>query len=130
MKFVKAFLIWLLITPLAILNGGLRIHVTEPFLGEHIALPLSSIILSVMVFVLAYFLIPKIGICKKNDYLTIGAMWFALTNAFDLLFTFLENGTISDFIKLFDVTTGSLWIIVIIVCFISPLLVAKIRKII
>ena len=130
MKFVKAFLIWLLITPLAILNGGLRILVTEPFFGEHIALPLSSIILSLLVFVLAFFLIPKIGKCTKNEYLTIGAMWFVLTNLFDLLFTFIENGSISDFLKLFDVTTGSLWIIVISICFISPILVAKTKKLI
>ena len=128
MKYFKATLIWLLITPLAILNGGLRIYITEPLIGESIALPLSSIILSMLIFALAYFLIPKIGKCKKSEYLIIGAIWFVLTNLFDLVFTILENGTASDFVELFDVTTGSLWIVVIIVCFISPLLVARARK--
>jgi len=130
MKFIKAFLVWLLITPLAILNGGLRLFIIEPYLGEHIALPLSSIILSLLIFLLAFLLIPKIGSCKRNEYIAIGTMWFVLTNLFDLFITFLENGSISDFLKLFDVTTGSLWIVVIVVCFISPILVAKIRKII
>jgi len=128
MKYFKAILIWLLIAPIAIMNGGLRIYVTEPLLGVQVALPLSSIILSVLILALAYLLIPRIGKCKRKEYIAIGAIWFVLTNALDLLFTLLENGTISDYIRMFDVTSGSLWAVVVLVCFISPMLVAKIRK--
>jgi hypothetical protein len=130
MKYVKAILIWLLITPLAILNGALRDFVTEPLLGG-IALPLSAVILSVMIFVMAYLLIPKIGKCTAIEYLLIGLAWFVLTNLFDLSMTiFLENGSMADFLAMYDITTGNLWCVVVLVCLISPILVAKIRKLI
>jgi len=128
MKYFKAVLIWLLITPLAILNGGLRDFVVEPLLGS-IALPLSAVLLSIMVFVMAYFLIPKIGRCTAIEYMLIGVVWFILTNAFDLvMIVFIENGSITDFFKMFDITTGNLWSVVVLVCLLSPILVAKMRK--
>ena len=68
MKFIKAFLIWLLMSPLGIINGILRETITEPLFGRSIALPLSGIILIIMIFVLAYILIPKIGKCTAHDY--------------------------------------------------------------
>jgi hypothetical protein len=131
MKFIKAILIWLIMTPLGILNGGLRVYITEPLLGSKAALLLSGIILSVLIFLMAYLLIPKIGKCKTSEYILIGSMWFCLTNLFDLFISiFIENGTIMDFFRLYDITTGNLWSLVVIVCLISPVLVAKIRNII
>jgi len=130
MKFVKAILIWILLAPLGILNGGLRVYITEPLLGSNLALPLSGIILSVLIFVVVYFLIPKIGNCKTIEYIIIGVVWVFLTNLFDLLIIFFENGTVSDLIRMYDVTTGNLWSVVVIVTFVSPILVAKIRKLI
>jgi drug/metabolite transporter (DMT)-like permease len=130
MKFIKAILIWFLIVPLAILNGGLRESIIEPYLGSSIALPLSGIILSVLIFLISYLLIPKIGKHKINFYILIGIIWFILTNLFDLLMNVVENRPMSDFIIMYDITTGNLWCIVVAVCLTSPILVAKIRKLI
>ena len=60
-KYVQAIGIWFLMIPLAIINGGLRENVLIK-LGN-IALPLSGIILSICIFVVAYLLIPKIKNC-------------------------------------------------------------------
>ena len=60
-KYIQAIGIWFLIIPLAIMNGGLRENILVK-LGD-IALPLSGIILSICIFVVAYLLIPKI----KNE---------------------------------------------------------------
>ena len=65
-KYIQATGIWFLIIPLAIINGGLRENILIK-LGD-IALPLSGIILSICIFVVAYLLIPKIKNCKKTDY--------------------------------------------------------------
>ena len=130
MRFVKAFLIWLLMAPLGIINGVLRETVTEPLFGSNIALPLSGIILSILIFVLAYILIPKIGKCNAKEYIIIGIMWFVLANILDFVVTLVERGTITDFIKLYDISTGNLWCFVVIVCLTSPFLVAKIKKLI
>ena len=128
MKFIKAFLIWLLMAPLGIINGILRETITEPLFGRSIALPLSGIILSIMIFILAYILVPKIGKCTAKEYIIVGIMWFVLANVLDFVVTLVERGTITDFIKLYDISTGNLWSVVVIVCLISPLIVAKIKK--
>ena len=123
-KYLKALGIWLLLTPLGILNGGLRIYITEPLLGS-LAQPLSGIILSIMIFALSYFLIPKIGECRQRDYIYIGIGWAILTNIFDIAVNSIENRPFSDFLKMYDITTGNLWIIVIIVTLISPIAANK-----
>lgn len=130
MKFVKAILIWLIIIPLAIVNGAIRNYVTEPLLGSSVALPLSGVILSVLIFVTAYLLIPKIGKSKPVVFILIGLLWFVLTNLFDLMMTVIGGNPVSDFFGMFDITTGNLWSIVVAVCLISPILTAKIRKLI
>ena len=81
-KYIQAVGIWFLIIPLAILNGGLRENVLNK-LGS-ISLPLSGIILSICIFVIAYLLIPKIKNCKSKDYIIFGVIWFLLTNLFDM----------------------------------------------
>ena len=130
MKFVKAILIWVLIIPLAILNGVLRENITEPLLGSGAALPLSGIILSALIFAAAYLLIPKIGRCKASDYILVGVIWFALTNLFDLSMIVISGSPISDFFEMFDITTGNLWSLVVVACLLSPILAAKIRKLV
>lgn len=126
-KYLKALGIWLLLTPLGILNGGLRIYITEPLFGN-IALPLSGIILSIMIFIVSYLLIPKIGKCKTIEYIFIGVCWATLTNIFDLLVTIIENRPLSDFLKMYNITTGNLWILVIMTTLTSPVIVTKIRN--
>lgn len=78
-KYVIVFLIWVMIIPIAILNGGFREYVLMVHL-EILALPLSGIILSVCIFLVAYLFVPKIKGCVKRDYILFGVMWFVLTN--------------------------------------------------
>ena len=73
-KYGTAILIWMLLIPVAILNGGLREYVLI-YLGV-IARPLSGIILSACIFAVAFFLIPKIRNCIRFDYLLIGILGF------------------------------------------------------
>lgn len=75
-KYLQAVAIWFLIIPIAILNGGLRENVLIK-LGTA-ALPLSGIILSLCIFVMAFLFIPKIKDCKKTDYIFIGIIWCCL----------------------------------------------------
>jgi len=130
MKVIKSILIWISFIPFAILNGGLRDIIIEPLFGTNIALPLSSIILSIVIITLTYFLLPMLGKGRSIEYILIGTLWFVLTNLFDLLLVISVNRPLTDFFQAFDITTGSLWILVIITCLISPILTAKIRKLI
>lgn len=126
-RYAQAMGIWCLIIPLAILNGGLRENILNKMMGN-IALPVSGIILSVCVFFIAYFFIPRIKQCKNRDYIFFGIMWFALTNLFDLLMYLNEGGGISDLAKSYDFTTGNLWILVVLSAAFAPMLVMKRKR--
>ena len=69
-KYTRAIVIWMLIIPLAILNGGLRENVLNK-LGD-IALPLSGVILSICILLVAFIFIPKLRIAKRAIILFSG----------------------------------------------------------
>lgn len=124
-KYIQAVGIWFLIIPIAILNGGLRENVLNK-LGT-ISLPLSGIILSICIFVIAYLLIPKIKNCKSKDYIIFGVIWFLLTNLFDLFMYISEGGGMKDLLNSYNFLNGNLWILVVITAFLSPIVVSKIK---
>ncbi len=125
-KYAQALGIWCLIIPLAILNGGLREMVLVK-LGRA-ALPLSGVLLSACILAVALWLIPKIKDCTRGDYLAFGVLWFVLTNGFDLRMILAEGGGLSELLALYDVTTGNLWLLVVIVTALAPYLAAKWRR--
>ena len=125
MKYIQAIGIWFLIIPLAIINGGLRENVLVK-LGD-IALPLSGIILSVCIFIVAYLLIPRIKNCELKDYIIFGVIWFILTNLFDLFVYISEGGGIKQLLNSYNFLDGNLWILVVITTLVSPILVSKIK---
>ena len=125
-KYMQAIGIWFFIIPLAILNGGFRENILVK-LGD-IALPLSGIILSICIFVVAYLFIPKIKNCKSNDYIIFGMIWFVLTNLFDLTIYISEGGGMKDLINSYNFLNGNLWILVVITTLVSPVIVAKIKR--
>ena len=125
MKYIQAIGIWFLIIPLAIINGGLRENVLVK-LGD-IALPLSGIILSVCIFIVAYLLIPRIKNCELKDYIIFGVIWFILTNLFDLFMYISEGGGIKQLLNSYNFLDGNLWILVVITTLVSPILVSKIK---
>lgn len=124
-KYIQAIGIWFFIIPLAVINGGLRENILIK-LGD-IALPLSGIILSICIFMVAYLLIPKIKNCKQTDYFIFGAIWFVLTNLFDLFMYISEGGGVKDLLRSYNFFAGNLWILVVITTLISPLLVIRIK---
>ena len=125
-KYMFAFLIWVMIIPIAILNGGFREYVLVK-LGMF-ARPLSGIILSVCIFVVAYLLVPKIKNCVKRDYILFGVMWFILTNLFDLS-SYIKNGEgFAGLIQAYNIFTGNTWMLVVLSALLSPMLVMKIKE--
>lgn len=122
-KYGFAFLIWVMIIPIAIVNGGFREYVLVN-LGM-LALPLSGIILSVCIFIVAYLFVPKIKNCKKRDYILFGVMWFILTNLFDLSAYIKSGEGFAGLLQSYNVFTGNTWILVVLAALISPTLVMK-----
>ncbi|MCL2792998.1 MAG: hypothetical protein FWD87_07885 [Spirochaetaceae bacterium] len=126
---IKSILIWLLFVPLAILNGGLREGIIEPMIGSIYANPVSCIILCILIFIVSFFLIPRLGKGERKIYLKIGVLWIFLTILFETVLGLLMGLTINDVINSYNITTGNFWLIVVIFIGFAPLLIAKIRKI-
>lgn len=125
-KYVYAFLIWVMIIPIAILNGGLREYVLVK-LGN-LALPLSGIILSLCIFVVAYLLVPKIKNCTKKDYIFFGVMWFILTNLFDLIAYINAGVGFAGLVQSYNILTGNTWLLVVLTALFSPVIVMNIIR--
>lgn len=125
-KYMFACLIWIMIIPIAIINGGFREYVLVR-LGRA-AQPLSGIILSVCIFLIAYWLIPKIKNCKKRDYYFFGVMWFVLTNLFDLSAYIKAGEGVKGLLQAYNIFTGNTWLLVVMTALLAPILVMKIQK--
>ena len=125
-KYVFAFLIWVMIIPIAILNGGFREYVLVKLGG--LALPLSGIILSICIFIVAYLLVPKIKNCVKRDYIFFGVMWFVLTNLFDLSAYIKEGEGFAGLLQSYNIFTGNTWLLVVLTALFAPMIVMKIKE--
>ena len=125
-KYVFAFLIWVMIIPIAILNGGFGEYVLVKFGG--LARPLSGIILSVCIFIVAYLLVPKIKNCVKRDYIFFGVMWFILTNLFDLSAYIKEGEGFAGLLQSYNIFTGNTWLLVVLTALFAPTIVMQIKE--
>ncbi len=126
-KYIMAILIWIMIIPIAILNGGFREYILVKLGG--LALPLSGIILSVCIFIVAYFLVPQIKNCVKRDYIIFGVIWFILTNLFDLVAYIKEGGGFADLLQSYNILSGNTWLIVVLTALLAPIVVMRIRDV-
>lgn len=125
-KYTYAFLIWVIIIPIAILNGGFREYVLVNLGG--LARPLSGIILSVCIFIVAYLLVPKMKNCVKRDYIFFGVMWFILTNLFDLSAYIKEGEGFAGLLQSYNIFTGNTWLLVVLTALFAPTIVIKIKE--
>lgn len=127
MNLIKAFFIWSLIIPLAIFNGWIR----ETFLTVqfgHYALPLSGILLCVGILMIAIICLPFLEKGHSMYYIYVGLYWVILTVCFEFMMgIFIMKKPFSELLSAYDVTTGNLWLFVVITVGFAPLIAAKIR---
>ena len=125
---MKATLIWFAIALLAIGNGFFREAVLIPKLGIALALPASGVLLSVIVIVVALLSIRFIGARKPSACIQVGSQWVLMTLAFEFIFGhYVAGKSWSTLLRNFDVTTGDLFSMVLLVTLVSPLVAAKLR---
>jgi len=120
----------LALIPLAFLNGGLREIVINPLVGKEYGQPISCFSLCLLLFVLCWFFIPKIGRGTAKTYLIIGLLWMLLTVLFETCLELLTGNTFAGVLKTYDIITGNLWLLVVLFVGIAPWLTAKTRKLI
>lgn len=127
MLILRILVAWILFTPLAILNGAIRESLLTPWLGKTTALPLSGILLSCLIFLTTYLLYPFMKALAHHAW-RIGTTWLCLTVLFEFGFGhFIMGKPWEVMLKAYDVRGGNLWVLVLLVIFVSPYLVSRIR---
>jgi hypothetical protein len=126
----KSILIWLSIIPLAILNGGLREAVLTPRLEESCAQIVSGLILLLLIFLVTLIFIPRIGKGEQKTYWKIGLLWILLTLVFETVLGVAMGDSFGNLLRAYDITTGNLWLIIVVFTGVVPWLTAKVRRII
>ncbi len=128
--FFKTSMIWAIIALLAIFNGIFRENILATYLGQHMALPVSGLILSMIIFTVTYLSFPLLGKHHALTYFVIGLQWVVMTLLFEFIFGHYVMGkSWSDILEVFHIMRGNLFIIVLAVSLISPLLMAKVKRI-
>ena len=125
---LKSILVWLSIIPLAILNGGLRDTFITPLIGENFSRPISGFTLCCLIFIVSFIFVPRLGNGVKKIYIQMGILWVLLTIIFETVFGLLQGNNFNEIINAYDLTTGDLWLIVVIFIGFVPYLTAKIKR--
>lgn len=124
----RSALIWFGIAMLAIGNGLLRDTVVAPLLGLSVALPLSGISLSLIVFAVTYLAFDYLGPASAAECLYVGIQWVTMTLAFEFLFGhFVVGKPWSGLLQSFNPASGDLFLLVLVVSLLSPYVVARIK---
>lgn len=126
---LKAVAVWVVFVVLAILNGAAREHFLVPAIGEHIAHPLSGILLSLVIFAVTLVMLPIFGRLQGKSYLMLGTVWLAMTLAFEFIFgRYVAGRSWSELLVAYDLRSGNLWLMVLVITLLSPYAAAKLRS--
>jgi hypothetical protein len=131
MMFARSVLVWFGFLVVAFLNGAIREVALLPKVGEGSAHAVSSLTLSTGILILAWFTITWIRPTSVSNALRIGALWLALTLAFEFLaghyvFGNPWNRLWADY----NVLRGRMWVLVLVATFVAPLITARGRGVV
>ena len=120
---VRLVVIWCGFLVLAILNGGFREAVLVPNLGRGAGQAVSTVLLSALILGFGWVATPWIGPRTLQDAWTIGAVWVALTLAFEFLaghFIFAKSW--EELLADYNLLAGRIWVMVLIVTLMTPVI--------
>lgn len=129
MIWMRAFLLWAAIVPLAIANGAFRDGVLVRILGSVAARLCSGSILSVAIVVWTFLTISWLGHLPPSTYIAIGVFWLFLTVAFEFAFgRLVAKRTWPELLRAYRFTGGDIWPIVLVVVAVSPFVAFTLRS--
>lgn len=127
---LKAIGVWFVIVIAAIVNGLFREIVLVPSVGAELALPLSGVLLSVLVLVVSFMLVPFLESSKRIVLIATGLFWVTLTVSFEILFGYYVMGkTGPEIAQVFNPLRGDLFVLALFTIAIAPWLSAKAKGI-
>lgn len=125
---LRAFLIWLTLSVVAVANGSVRQFVLLPSFGAYAGHVLSSISLSLLILLVTWATIRWVGPSTARQAWAIGACWLALTVAFEFLAGhYLFRNPWSKLLADYDVRQGRVWVVVLLATAVAPRWAAGVR---
>lgn len=120
---LKAFVVWICMLLLAMVNGGLREGLLMKVLNHGLANVLSGVLLSVLIFAVTWWLLPWTGLRSVTALLCLGLAWLIMTVAFEFVFGWMQNKPMAEMLAAYRFNHGNIWPIVLLVLAISPYVV-------
>lgn len=125
---LKASAVWLLMMIVAITNGLARDTLLVPVLGQQLALSVSGISLSVLVFLVTCLCVPFLGRNTASAFIAIGLQWVLMTLVFEFGFGHYVMGkSWYALLQVFNVLQGDLFVLVLLTSLVSPYAAAAVR---
>jgi hypothetical protein len=124
----RAIVVWFAVLALASLNGAAREAWLIPRFGDPVGQALSTVILCALVYLTTWLTIDWIHPTGVSEALGIGALWLALTLAFEFLaghYAFGKDWAV--LLEDYDLSRGRIWVAVLIVVLFAPLWTARMR---
>ena len=124
----RALIVWLGLVVLAVANGGVRDTWIAPALGDTTGRAISTVLLSVLILGATWLLVAWVGPRTAADAWRVGALWLALTLAFEFLGGhFLFGRPWPELLADYDVRRGRIWPLVLVVTAVAPYVTARAR---
>lgn len=117
---------WFLFLGIAVANGGIREKYVEIQLGELAAHQLSTLILSLAIFICTTIFIKYKNLTDNKTLLLTGLFWSVLTITFEFVFFHAVGGKPwSALIAEYNIFEGRIFSLVIITIILSPIISSK-----
>ena len=130
MVYIRAIVVWLVIVFAESLHGAARRLLLEPYLGDLSARQVSVFIGSIIILAIAILFIRWIRATRIGQFIAIGILWVLLTIGFEIGLGLLLGYSWERIASDYKIQEGGLMSIGLLFMAFTPLLAAKIRKII
>jgi hypothetical protein len=124
---VKSVVCWGIMLLGAILNAAIREKLVTPALGDPAGRAISSLTLCLIIFLIVYFMVPRLSVSTTSGLLALGIFWTGLTVAFEFSFGRLRGLSWESMLSDYNLLEGRLWVLVLLTTLVSPILAAKLR---
>jgi hypothetical protein len=126
----RAFVIWLALLAVAVLNGGFRQAVLIPRYGELTGHQLSTVLLCAGIVLVTYAAVPWIRPADSRAAIVMGIAWVLLTLTFEFSFGLLRGQELGDLLGDYDVSKGRIWVLVLVTTGVAPYATGVVRDVI
>lgn len=129
MLWVRAFAIWLAIAAAETIHGVLRTMYVAPIVGDFTARQIAVFTGSAIIIAIAWLAAPWLRATQTRQLVGVGLLWVALMLAFEIALGRLVFGYAwSRLAEDFDIASGGLLGLGMIVIALAPLIGARLRS--